>query len=383
MKSSFSDYSAEIEKYLRDMTYPSGDLEGLYGPVAYGMTAGGKRLRPSLLMMAADAFGGCCEAALCPAAGMEMFHNFTLLHDDVMDNSDTRRGRPAVHARWDVNTAILSGDTMLTLATRMVSEVPDTILRPVLDAFNTMALRVYEGQRLDMDFEKSDSVSIDDYIRMISFKTGALLAASARIGTLIGGASAEDAEKMAEYGMMLGIAFQIQDDWLDVFGDATSFGKPIGGDINNGKKSYLLLMGLSAGTPGSEALAEAMKLPAGPVKVKTVTRIYEKMNLSGICREAVARYSARAISALKATSLSDSDREPFRRLVEKLTGRRRQPPIPTPTYTCPTSTARLRIRCSAPWMPVSRAWYSRVSTWPRLIRCRRWPPVILKMSGWA
>ena len=323
MKSSFSDYSAEIEKYLRDMTYPSGDLEGLYGPVAYGMTAGGKRLRPSLLMMAADAFGGCCEAALCPAAGMEMFHNFTLLHDDVMDNSDTRRGRPAVHARWDVNTAILSGDTMLTLATRMVSEVPDTILRPVLDAFNTMALRVYEGQRLDMDFEKSDSVSIDDYIRMISFKTGALLAASARIGTLIGGASAEDAEKMAEYGMMLGIAFQIQDDWLDVFGDATSFGKPIGGDINNGKKSYLLLMGLSAGTPGSEALAEAMKLPAGPVKVKTVTRIYEKMNLSGICREAVARYSARAISALKATSLSDSDREPFRRLVENLTGRRR------------------------------------------------------------
>ena len=297
MKSSFSDYSAEIEKYLRDMTYPSGDLEGLYGPVAYGMTAGGKRLRPSLLMMAADAFGGCCEAALCPAAGMEMFHNFTLLHDDVMDNSDTRRGRPAVPARWEVNTASLSGDTMLTLATRMVSEVPDTILRPVLDAFNTMALRVYEGQRLDMDFEKSDSVSIDDYIRMISFKTGALLAASARIGTLIGGASAEDAEKMAEYGMMLGIAFQIQDDWLDVFGDATSFGKPIGGDI--------------------------MKLPAGPVKVKTVTRIYEKMNLSGICREAVARYSARAISALKATSLSDSDREPFRRLVEKLTGRRR------------------------------------------------------------
>lgn len=323
MKPSFSDYSAQIEKYLRDMTYPSGDLESLYGPIAYGMTAGGKRLRPALLMMTADAFGDACEAALRPAAGMEMFHNFTLLHDDVMDDSDTRRGRPTVHARWDVNTAILSGDTMLTLATEMVADVPDAILRPVLNAFNTMALRVYEGQRLDMDFEKNDSVSTDDYIRMVSFKTGALLAASARIGALVGGASETDADKMAEYGMMLGIAFQIQDDWLDVFGDATSFGKPIGGDINNGKKSYLLLKGLSAGTSDSVALAEAMKLPAGPVKVKTVTRIYEKMNLSEICREAVARYSAKAISALKSTSLSDADREPFRRLVDKLTGRRK------------------------------------------------------------
>ena len=256
MKSSFSDYSAEIEKYLRDMTYPSGDLEGLYGPVAYGMTAGGKRLRPSLLMMAADAFGGCCEAALCPAAGMEMFHNFTLLHDDVMDNSDTRRGRPAVHARWDVNTAILSGDTMLTLATRMVSEVPDTILRPVLDAFNTMALRVYEGQRLDMDFEKSDSVSIDDYIRMISFKTGALLAASARIGALIGGASAEDAEKMAEYGMMLGIAFQIQDDILDVTSTSEVLGKPVHSDEKNEKTTYVTLMGIPEAEKEVERLSD-------------------------------------------------------------------------------------------------------------------------------
>ncbi len=171
-----------------------------------------------------------------------------------MDNSDTRRGRPAVHARWDVNTAILSGDTMLTLATRMVSEVPDTILRPVLDAFNTVALPVCEGQRLDMDFEKSDSVSIDDYIRMISFKTGALLAASARIGTLIGGHPPKMLKKMAEYGMMLGIAFQIQDDWLDVFGDATSFGKPIGVISTTARRAIFCSWGFRPARPARRRL---------------------------------------------------------------------------------------------------------------------------------
>ena len=193
----FSDYSAYIEKVLRDLTLPGGSLQGLYSPVTYSLSAGGKRLRPSLVLMAADAFGGDFENAVSAAVGLEMFHNFTLLHDDVMDNSDVRRGRPSVHAKWDVDTAILSGDTMLTLATQCVAKVPDTILRPVLDAFNDMAIRVYEGQRLDMDFETSESVTIDDYLRMISDKTGALLGASARIGALIGGASAEDAAHMA------------------------------------------------------------------------------------------------------------------------------------------------------------------------------------------
>ncbi len=218
------------------------------------MTAGGKRLRPSLLAMAADAFGGCCEAALCPAAGMEMFHNFTLLHDDVMDNSDTRRGRPAVHARWDVNTAILSGDTMLTLATRMVSRSSRHDTAPRARRLQHDGAPCIRGTAPDMDFEKSDSVSIDDYIRMISFKTGALLAASARIGTLIGGASAEDAEKMAEYGMMLGIAFQIQDDWLDVFGDATSFGKPIGVISTTARRAIFCSWGFRPARPARRRL---------------------------------------------------------------------------------------------------------------------------------
>ena len=319
----FSDYSAHIEKVLRDLTLPGGALAGLYEPVTYSLSAGGKRLRPSLVLMAADAFGEAAEKAESAAVGLEMFHNFTLLHDDVMDQSDMRRGRPSVHAKWDVNTAILSGDTMLTLATECVAKVDDSILRPVLDAFNNMALRVYEGQRLDMDFETSDNVEIDDYMRMIADKTGALLGACARIGALIGGASESDAAHMAEYGAMLGLAFQIQDDWLDVFGDSTTFGKPIGGDINNNKKSFLLLTALSSGTPDAQALREAMKLPAGDTKIKIVPRLYERLDMNRHCREAINHYSAKAMAALKATSLSDEAREPFRLLVEKLTGRKK------------------------------------------------------------
>ena len=319
----FSDYSAHIEKTLRDLTFPGNELAGLYEPVSYSLSAGGKRLRPSLALMAADAFGNAAERAERAAVGLEIFHNFTLLHDDVMDQSDMRRGRPSVHAKWDVNTAILSGDTMLTLATRCVSDVDDSILRRVLDTFNEMALRVYEGQRLDMDFEKSDRVGLEDYIRMISDKTGALLGAAAKIGALIGGASDEDAEHMAEYGVMLGLAFQIQDDWLDVFGDSMTFGKPIGGDINNNKKSFLLLTALATDTPDATALKEAMKLPAGDTKIKIVTRLYERLDMTRHCREAIAAYSAKALGALKATSLSDYAREPFRLLVDKLTGRKK------------------------------------------------------------
>lgn len=312
-----------IEKVLRDMTYPGEPLAGLYEPIAYALEAGGKRLRPSLLLMTADAFGGNPEVAENAAVGVEMFHNFTLLHDDVMDKSELRRNRPTVHARWDTNTAILSGDTMLTLANEYAAKVPDAVLRPVLDTFNRMAIRVYEGQRLDMDFESRMDVSIDEYIRMIADKTGALIGGAAKIGALIGGASDKDAELMKQYGEALGLAFQIQDDWLDVFGDSTTFGKPIGGDINNNKKSFLLLTALEAGNPDSEALKEAMKLEAGDTKVRIVTRLYERMNISETCRSAIAKYSKQALKALKGTSLDEETREPFRQLLDKLTGRKK------------------------------------------------------------
>lgn len=318
-----SDYSALMEKAIRDIAFPGGELASLYEPIAYSLVSGGKRLRPSLLLMTADSFCGETAGAFAAAAGIEVFHNFTLLHDDVMDKSETRRGRQSVFSKWGVNTAILSGDTMLTLATQLISQVPDSILRAVLSAFNAMAIKVYEGQQLDMDFEKRDDVTLDEYIRMIGDKTGSLIGASAKIGALIGGASEAEADKMYEYGYMLGIAFQIQDDWLDVFGDAATFGKPIGGDINNNKKSYLTLKGLAAGGPEAEALAEAMRLPAGETKVKIVTRLYDKMNISDTVRQEINSYSAKALAALRSTGLSDEKKEPFRLLVEKLTGRKK------------------------------------------------------------
>ena len=316
-----SEYSALAEAEIRSIDLPSGNLEGLYAPIAYGMQAGGKRLRPTLMLMTAEAFGNCPEKALRPAVGIEMFHNFTLLHDDVMDKSDTRRGRPAVHSKWDANTAILSGDTMLTLATKMISEVDDSILRPVLDTFNDQALRVYEGQRLDMDFEKMESVDLDSYIEMIKDKTGALLGASAKIGALIGGASKEDADRMYEFGVMLGVAFQIEDDYLDTFGNADTFGKPIGGDINNNKKTFLMVKALSSGGSNAEALKAALKMPAGATKVKTVTRIYEAMGMASVSKAEAASYSSKALAAIKKTSLSDEAREAYRKLIEKLIGR--------------------------------------------------------------
>lgn len=311
------------DETIAALSYPTDNLKGLYEPIAYALSAGGKRLRPVLCLMTADAFCGEPLKASAAAAGLEMFHNFTLLHDDVMDNSPVRRGRPSVFAKWGVNTAILSGDTMLTLATQLISQVPDARLRPVLDTFNAMAIKVYEGQRLDMDFEERDDVSLDEYIRMIEDKTGALIGAAAKIGALVGGASEADAEKMYEYGMMLGVAFQIQDDWLDVFGDSTTFGKPIGGDINNNKKSYLALKGLSSDGPDAQALREAMKLPAGDTKVKVVTRIYEKMKISDECRAAISAYSAKAVGALRGIAIEDERKEPFRLLVDKLTGRKK------------------------------------------------------------
>lgn len=316
-----SEYSAMAEAAIREISLPTGKLDPLYAPITYGLQAGGKRLRPTLLLMAADAFGNCPEKAVAPAVGIEMFHNFTLLHDDVMDKSDVRRGRPSVHAKWDENTAILSGDTMLTLATKKISEVDDSILRQVLDTFNDQALLVYEGQRLDMDFEQMTDVDIDEYIEMIKDKTGALLGAAAKIGALIGGASAEDAEKMYEFGMMLGVAFQIEDDYLDTFGNADTFGKPIGGDINNNKKTFLMVKALSTAGPNSQALKAALSMAPGATKVKTVTRIYDTMGMPAVSKAEVAAYSSKALAAIKKTSLSDDRREAFRHLIEKLIGR--------------------------------------------------------------
>lgn len=318
-----AEYSVDVETAIRSLQFPEGKLSSLYQPIEYGLSAGGKRIRPVLLLMGADAFGRRAAEAIIPAVGIETFHNFTLLHDDVMDKSDLRRGRPTVHKKYDENTAILSGDTMLTLATKYISEVEGDILRDVLDTFNEMAIDVYEGQRLDMDFETAEKISLSDYLEMIEGKTGSLLGAAVKIGAMIGGASKEDAQLMYEYGVMTGLAFQIQDDWLDTFGDATTFGKPIGGDILNGKKTYLYVAALENGGNTADALRAAFNMPAGDMKVKAVTRLYEKIGVGDMCKKAVGHYSSKALKALNATSLGEEEKDAFRKLAEKLVGRKK------------------------------------------------------------
>ena len=317
------EYRIEIETAIQALEFPNGNLDNLYAPIKYALAAGGKRIRPVLTLMAADAFGGEGNKALNPAIGLETFHNFTLLHDDVMDKSDMRRGRQTVHKKYDENSAILSGDTMLTLATEFVSDVEDSKLRIVINSFNNMAIKVYEGQQLDIDFEHQSQIALNDYINMIKFKTGALLGACAKIGALIGNASGKDADLMYEYGEMTGIAFQIQDDWLDTFGDSTSFGKNIGGDINNGKKTYLYVAALEQDSQTATALREAFKIPAGEVRVKTVTRLYEKLGIAESTKKAVNHYTSLALKAINATSLEEEKKEIFRKLAEKLIGRKK------------------------------------------------------------
>lgn len=317
-----SEYAAEVLSAIKGLELDGREPLSLYAPIEYAMNAGGKRLRPSLTLMTAEAFGASASEAMPAALGLEMFHNFTLLHDDVMDKSDMRRGRQTVHVKWDENTAILSGDTMLSLAEGLMMRVVDDKLRRVMEIFNRMSLEVYEGQAYDMSYEQRESISVEEYLEMVRLKTGSLLGACAETGAVIGGASAESAMCMREYGEMLGVAFQIEDDWLDTYGNAEVFGKPIGGDINNGKKTYLLTSGLSAGGADSEALRAAVSLPAGELRVKAVTRIYDKMGLSQLCRDAIARYSSRALEAVKRSGLSESAVEPFKALLDKLTGRK-------------------------------------------------------------
>ena len=211
----------------------SAKPEGLYGPIRYTMESGGKRLRPTLLLACAAACGGDISKSLPQALGLEMFHNFTLLHDDVMDNAEVRRGRPTVHRRWNRNTAILSGDAMLTLASQLMSDCDGAILPEVMRLFNKTALEVYEGQQLDMDYESRLDVTIPEYIEMIRLKTSVLLACACRMGVLTAGGSQKLMEDLYEYGEALGIAFQLQDDYLDTFGDPMVFGKETGGDILN------------------------------------------------------------------------------------------------------------------------------------------------------
>lgn len=291
-----------IERRLASTDMPARPA-GLYEPVRYALEGGGKRLRPLLCMQACRACGGSADDAMEAALALEMFHNFTLVHDDIMDHSDTRRGRASVAAKYGENQAILSGDAMLTLASRLITRVPAAVAPAVISEFNEMALRVYEGQQLDTEFETRKNVTVGEYFEMISLKTGALLASACRIGALIGGADEATAKALYDYGMELGLAFQLRDDWLDTFGDAATFGKPIGGDIINEKETWMLITARHDSHGDLDAILDEDLEPEE--KIRQVTRLYERLRVGERCDAAAAEHHALALAALDRARLAD------------------------------------------------------------------------------
>ncbi len=294
-------YLEMISAHMEDIPL-SGEPKNLYEPVAYSLENGGKRIRPLMTLLACDMFGGDVKAAIYPAIGMELFHNFTLMHDDIMDNAPLRRNQPAVHAKWGINTAILSGDALFALAGKYVSNVPDRMLRPIFDLYHKTVIEVCEGQQYDMDFESKESVSTDEYIDMIRLKTAVLPAACLKAGAIIAAASVEDQEKIYRYGEFIGIAFQLRDDWLDVFGDASLVGKQTGGDIIANKKTWLYIQAMEMGNERQRhTLTEAFNnmISDNNEKVGVVKDIYDRLGISDMAQENMRTYYARAFDHLE------------------------------------------------------------------------------------
>ena len=306
-------YRALIDAHVERWVDALPDVP-LYAPMAYLMRLPAKRVRPALTLMACELFGGKAEDALDEAVGIELFHNFTLMHDDIMDASPLRRGWPTVHEKWNVNSAILSGDAMLVKAYRMMGTDPH-----VLKVFNAYALAVCEGQQCDMDFEQRTDVSLVEYREMIRLKTAVLLSCALRIGASKAGASQEDQERIGAFGENLGLAFQLRDDLLDAFGDPAVTGKRKGGDLRNGKKTWLLIRGLECeADAGSSDLRSAL---AKPVDERNVEVMIERLRELGVQREAnaeVLRLETTAFAQLTAIDLPEERKAPLRSLAVML-----------------------------------------------------------------
>ena len=316
----FQDYLNTVNQAIAAIPYPDQPRR-LYEPIAYHMALGGKRVRPVLTLMACDAMGGDTATAIDAALGIEMFHNFTLLHDDVMDNADVRRGKTTVHRRWNANTAILSGDTMLTLATQFIARTGN---QAVMDLFNKTAIEIYEGQQWDMDFEMRNDVTVEEYVNMIRLKTSVLLGCALKTGALVAGAGEKDADTLYEAGVNMGLAFQLRDDVLDVWGDPETFGKEIGGDIMNNKKTYLLISTMQkAKGDDADELRHWLNDPYATRddKVAGVTALYERLGVRDMAEVAIADYNDRAIAAFNKVAMNDEDKAAFIALSNKLAGR--------------------------------------------------------------
>ena len=296
----------------------------LYEPIAYTLKNGGKRLRPILVLLGCQAFSDDVSEAVMPAVGIEMFHNFTLLHDDIMDKAFIRRNQPTVHIKWDVNRAILSGDALAIKSNVFISSVRREVLPEVLEVFNKTALEVCEGQQYDLNFEIKNSVNEDEYLKMISLKTAVLLAGSLKIGALIGGASTKDAESLYSFGHDMGIAFQLQDDYLDTFGNVENFGKSIGGDIKANKKTILLIKALiNADEKDRKKLNKLFSSTKGnqEKKIKEVIAIFKKLKVDNHIRKLVIEYSHKALETLDKIEVDPVRKEELVKFTNQLVNR--------------------------------------------------------------
>ena len=320
MSYAFSQLLDKVNAHIESLDYAREPMN-LYRPVQYILSLGGKRIRPAMMLMAYNMFRDDVERILDPALALEIYHNFTLLHDDLMDNADVRRGKPTVHKRWDANTAILSGDVMLTLADVYMSRVDDVYFREVMATFHTTSIEIAEGQQYDMDFETRSDVTEAEYIEMIRLKTSVLLACALKIGAILGGASKEDAEHLYRLGESIGLAFQLRDDYLDVYGDPKVFGKKIGGDILCNKKTYLYINALRLADQEQRAALDYWATATDIVpeeKVAAVTAIYTALGLPEMSRNIEEQYYRRAQASLEALSVAEDKKQVLREFMAAL-----------------------------------------------------------------
>ncbi len=308
-----------VNKAIADTKYTEQPAE-LYEPISYLMQLGGKRMRPVLVLIATEMFDGNVLKALDAAIGIELFHNFTLMHDDIMDKAPLRRGKPTVHAKWNESAAILSGDVMFVEAYKLMIKVDDSILREVLAIFSDTASGVCQGQQADMNFEKRDDVSLPEYLEMIRQKTAVLLAGSVQIGALIGGAVPDQANLLYEFGQNLGLAFQLQDDILDVYGNPEKFGKQVGGDILSNKKTFMLIKAKQLATGNTESeLDKWLNRSDDPfAKIETITSIYNLLEVRKLAEIEMEEYVNKALRALDLIAVDRSKKELLRGFAEQL-----------------------------------------------------------------
>lgn len=307
----------KINGYLQQIPY-SRPPKGLYDPIEYELALGGKRIRPVLMLMAYNLYKEDVDTILPQAAGLEIYHNHTLLHDDLMDKADMRRNKPTVHKVWDDNTAILSGDAMLILAYRMMAQCASDRLKEVIGIFTETTMEICEGQQWDMEFETRMDVTVDEYINMIRLKTSVLLAAALKIGACLAGASESDAQKLYDFGVKMGLAFQLQDDWLDVYGNPEVFGKNIGGDILCNKKTYMLITALEKADTGQRAELDKWINAVGcnpAEKIEAVTRIYNEIGIGRICEEKIESYYKQGLEVLDSVDLPVQNKEVLKSFV--------------------------------------------------------------------